>query len=456
MVDRRTLLKAGALLPLAGWLRDSLANDAFLLSAPIAGHFTHDTAHLWLQASRSGRGMIRFSPAGTDPEKSQSLPFELEARAGNSTILVLRDLKPSTRYAYRLTLDGNETVTSLAFRTAPAPDAAPQDFRLYAGSCAYTETRSPSGNPYGDEFHIFDTMASQMNADPLPHFMLWLGDNLYLRPKGREKAVADFASAEAMDARYREVRSKPFLQNLFKATHHYAIWDDHDYGPNNADKTFALKNDSLRLFRQYWPNPDMGSAELPGTWCRFSHQDAEFFLLDDRFYRDHEEAPPDDAKAMFGPAQIAWLKHSLKTSTASFRIIANGSQLLSKNRNGVHSGWHNFKTERDDFLAWLQQAKIPGLILLSGDRHNTQVFKLAIDDAAPVFEFCTSPLTSHVSKLSKTEWANPRLVRELAVEKRNFGTLEFSGKGIRRKVTARCFDADGNLLWTQVLAQTAT
>jgi alkaline phosphatase D len=298
-------------------------------------------------------------------------------------------------------------------------------------------------------------MAAQMAADPLSHFMLWMGDNLYLRPQGRNKFVADFASAADMEARYRDVRSKPFLQKLFAATHHYAIWDDHDYGPNNSFKNFPLKEDSLRLFKRYWPNPDMGSKELPGTWCRFSHQDAEFFLLDDRYYRDDEEAPPSETKAMFGPAQMAWLKSGLKASRANFKLIAGGDQFLSENKNGVYSGWHSYQTERDDFLDWLRREKIPGIIFLSGDRHNTQVFKLDIDGGAPIYEFCSSPLTSRLSKLSKTEWANPRLVKELALEKRNFGTLEFSGEPGARKVIARCFDSRGELQWTRELAAAA-
>jgi alkaline phosphatase D len=29
---------------------------------------------------------------------------------------------------------------------------------------------------------------------------------------------------------------------------HYAIWDDHDYGPNNADKSYHLKETSRKVF----------------------------------------------------------------------------------------------------------------------------------------------------------------------------------------------------------------
>jgi len=208
----------------------------------------------------------------------------------------------------------------------------------------------------------------------------------------------------------------------------------------------------LRLFKQYWPNPDLGSAELPGTWTSFAHQDAEFFLLDDRYYRDDEKAPPSEDKAMFGPAQIAWLKKSLSASKATFKLVCNGSQLLSEDENGHHSGWHNYRSERDAFLAWLARERIPGLLFITGDRHNTQVFRLKQDGAPVVYEFSCSPFTSRLSKLSKKDQANPRFVSGLGVEQRNFGTLELTGEGAARRIVASCFDSRGKQLWQRTLA----
>ncbi len=451
MPDRRSLLKAGAVLPWAGFARLAQADEPALIASPIAGHFTAERVRIWLQGDKPAKGSIAYSPAEGKAEK-RTAEFALDAACSHSTIVELASLTPGTRYEYRVFLNGKDASPALYFRTARAASAAPGDFRVYLGSCAYSEALSPSGNPYGDGFQIFDSMAAQMQADALPHLMLWLGDNLYHRPAGKFKFIADFASAEGMDARYREVRAKPFLQKLFRATQHYAIWDDHDFGPNNSFKTFAFKNDSLLQFKRYWPNPDMGSAELPGTWCKFTQEDAEFILLDDRFYRDDEDAPASEDKAMFGPQQMAWLKKSLRDSKARFKIVAGGSQMLSENKNGVYSGWHGYRTERDVFFAWLKQEKIPGIIMLTGDRHNTSVMRLDIPGGAPVLEYCSSPLTSRLSRLSKTEWANPRLLKDFTAEQRNFGTLEFKGTGKERQVIGHCFDSDGKKLWSVPLA----
>lgn len=445
MTSRRDALKSAALLPLAATPICARAAPA-VSGAPVAGHFTHDSVRLFLQATQDAAATVRYWPEASE-DRAATAKASLFKATEHIETLELRGLAAATTYRYRVTLEGGGSAVG-SFRTAPEPGSAPADFRVYLGSCAYTEAYTRGGNPYGANHHIFDTMAARMGADPLPHFMLWLGDNLYLRGPSPQLAIPpEYETPAHMAVRYRDVRSQLKLRKLFAATHHYAIWDDHDYGPNNGDKSFALKDASLRLFNAYWPNPPMGSPEVPGNWRRFGHQDADFFLLDSRYHRDPEKAPPDPAKAMFGPAQMAWLKRGLAESKAAFKVVAGGSQLLSETKNGVHSGWHSYAAERGDFLAWLKANPVKGLVLLSGDRHNTQVFR-----EGDVHEFSCSPLTSKLSPVDKAEWDNPRLVKECVVETHNFGTLEFSGKGGSRQVTARAHDADGKLLWTRVLA----
>ena len=126
--------------------------------------------------------------------------------------------------------------------------------------------------------------------------------------------------------------------------------------------------------------------------------------------------------------------------------------MLSEDENGHHSGWHNYRAERDQLLAWLAREKVSGLLFLSGDRHNTQVFRLKQEGAQVTYEFSCSPLTSRLSRLSRKDRANPRFVAELAVEQRNYGTLEFAGTGATRRIVASCFSSGGKQLWQRTLA----
>src|SRR5207247_4532087 len=68
-----------------------------------------------------------------------------------------------------------------------------------------------------------------------------------------------------MAARYRRQRGFAPLQKLLTATSHLAIWDDHDYGPNDSDTSYVMKGETLKLFGRYWPNPSFGLPDLPGA-----------------------------------------------------------------------------------------------------------------------------------------------------------------------------------------------
>ena len=138
---------------------------------------------------------------------------------------------------------------------------------------------TPSSQDYGGGYEIFDAIAAKQ-----PDLMLWLGDNLYLQPP-------DLVDAAAIAARYRRQRAFPPLQALLTATNHLAIWDDHDYGPNNSSASFPLKDQTLQLFQRYWPNPEFGLPGVPGTFGVARHGDLMFFLLDDRYYRSPNRAP---------------------------------------------------------------------------------------------------------------------------------------------------------------------
>ena len=111
--------------------------------------------------------------------------------------------------------------------------------------------------------------------------MLWLGDNVYLRE-------VDWWSEEGIAYRYGHNRAEPALQPLLAAVPHYATWDDHDYGPNNSDRSYVLKGAALETFTRYWPAAARGLPGVPGVFTQFQWGDVEFFLLDDRYHRAPE------------------------------------------------------------------------------------------------------------------------------------------------------------------------
>ena len=176
--------------------------------------------------------------------------------------------------------------------------------------------------------------------------MLWLGDNLYLQQP-------DLYDPASMAARYRRQRGFAPLQKLLTATSHLAIWDDHDYGPNDSDASYVMKGETLRLFQRYWPNPSAGLPDVPGAFGFARYGDVLFFLLDDRYYRSPDRWREGPDKTMFGARQLEWLKQALVSAPRSaIKIVAGGGQFW--NRTSRFEGWQHFATERDAFAAWLR------------------------------------------------------------------------------------------------------
>lgn len=276
--------------------------------------------------------------------------------------------------------------------------------------------------------------------------MLWLGDTVYFRDADFEGDI-DGNAAARMNARWASMRTYGPLQRLLRTGQHYGIWDDHEFGPNDADGSFGLKPMSNYLFRRYWANGSYGLLGTPGIFSKVSHEDVDLFLLDNRTHRDDDDLPDDTpGKTMLGVAQIEWLKRQLAQSRASFKLIANGSRMLSDRPNAERrggEGWHNHPAERRDFIEWLTANRIDGVVFLSGDIHYTHMTERERAGSYPLVELTCSPLTSNVHPRP-----NPvRPVEGTVALERNFCTLDFRGTPDARELAISVWWADGSRLW---------
>ncbi len=84
---------------------------------------------------------------------------------------------------------------------------------------------------------------------------------------------------------------------------------------------------------------------------------------------------------MYEDQQMEWLKNALLTSNASFKIIVTGSQAL--NPISIYDSFHHFPVEYHDFMNFLEQNHIPGILFLTGDRHHSEVVKLPRKNTLP-------------------------------------------------------------------------
>jgi alkaline phosphatase D len=442
-VKRRSFLSHLALSPVA-WsllrLRTEGTETDALLSGPLVGYSEMTETMIWLQTRRPARVQVRYWVQGK-PETTRLSEEYRTTHAGDGIAkFTLSGLTFGTRYDYEVYVDGAriERPYPMTFQTQPMWKwrTEPPPFKVAFGSCHYVNDPpfDRPGRPYGDSPKVFSAILAQK-----PDLMLWLGDNCYYRE-------ADYQTEAGMRYRYAHTRAQAELQPLWAAVHHYAIWDDHDYGPNDSDRTFRRRDTALRIFRDYWCNPTHGTPETPGCFFRFDWADVEFFMLDGRYHRMPNHLP-DDApdKTMLGPEQLGWLLESLRSSEATFKVVASGGQVL----NPV-SPWEcfgRFKVEQSRIFDFIRSEKIPGVVFISGDRHLAELNRRLEPNLYPLYDFTSSSLTAGVAKLSKAEQDNPCRVPGTLVEKHNFGILEFSGPRANRLLTMRCFDENGDEQW---------
>ncbi len=426
----------GILLSSAMWAAQAAER---ITGGPMPGYPAMRAATIWLQASGTSEAQIEYWPEGKPSERWKTEPYELLPESDYTAHIRVEDLEPGQLYEYRVLIDGQPQPsgeTALRFRTTPLWQwrEDPPAFTIALGSCAYIndEPYDRPGQPYGGGHEIFDSIAA-LN----PEMMLWLGDNIYLRE-------VDYDSPSGMNYRYRHMRSFPMLQRLLQGTHHIATWDDHDYGPDNSNSSFPLKESALQLFKRYWANPAYGLPDTPGVFTVVGYGDADFFLLDDRYYRDHDQQPHPAGKQMLGAAQVRWLKNALLASRATFKFVVNGSQILLSHRRV--EGWRNFPDEYRDFMDWLVRTDVEGVFLLTGDRHMTRMSRLPRNGTYPLHELTCSPLASGVRDPSK-DARNPQVMVGTEVGQRNFCTLNISGPAKARVLTVRSLDTYGNQLW---------
>lgn len=412
-----------------------------LVSGPWAGNVELRTASVWAEVSDGVKSVgVSYSPSGK-PFDAKTISFT--GKLGNDFNPVKIDingLDMNTSYDYVLLIDGKpvKSVFKTKFSTKdlweyrkPAPD-----FAFLAGSCAYFNEPlyDRPGKPYGADSSIFETMATTP-AD----FHIWMGDNWYTRE-------VDYTSRWGLNYRASMDRSHKVLQAFMAAMPQYAIWDDHDYGPNDAGKSFLLKDDSRDIFKKYTLNPSYGE-EGKGIYTKFSYGDVDFFLTDDRYFRseieiaDSVEGAPNPGKTYFGKMQMEWLKNALLFSKATFKIIVTGGQVLNP-LNKVESMSH-YSYEYHELLDFLGEYGVPGVVFFTGDRHHSEVIKMERPGLPPLYDVTISPYTAGVSKASGIEKDNPFRVPNTLVEAQNFGKIAVSGKKNERKLSVSFIGVSG-------------
>ena len=429
---------------------------AALAAGPMLADVTHRGATVWVQTDRPARVALVVSRADAPDRAAAGTPVlitpDVRTAADGTASVEVFGLEPGEAYAYDVLVDGDAVARPYPteIRTQPLWQwrTDPPATTLAFGSCFY-DNDAPydrPGDPYGGSTAIFESIRTVVDG-AAPDAMLWLGDNVYLRE-------VDWWSPAGIGYRYAHSRATPDLQPLLAATAHYASWDDHDFGPNNSDRSFVHKDAALDAFKRFWPNPTYGVGGVPGVFTQFQVGDAEVFVLDNRYHRAPNDAPVPE-RTILGDEQRRWLLDALTASRAPLKVVAVGGQTLNpvqvfENHSAVAPA------ERDALLREIAEREIDGVLFLSGDRHHGELIKIERDGTYPLYDFTSSPLTAGVSSYAtrddSPELDNPaRVPGTLVADTRNFGTLTLTGPRRDRTLTLRAWAADGSLIWERAM-----
>jgi alkaline phosphatase D len=258
-----------------------------------------------------------------------------------------------------------------------------------------------------------------------PQLFLMVGDNVYGDIKSADKRELAEAYAEQLkQPEFAAARAElPFL----------GIWDDHDYGLNDAGKDFVHREAAEALFRAFWSlpaEPGRGGGVYYARVYGPPGQRVQIIMLDTRSFRDAlklKEAnfphwgkygPDLDAsKTILGAAQWSWLEQQLKVP-AELRLVVSSIQVLAEGHG--FERWGNLPAERDRLLKLIETTGAKGVLVVSGDRHVGALYNRPLSRGQVLAEITASSLNRSYGPSKDTR--TPELVSDIH-HAENFGLI---------------------------------
>lgn len=215
-----------------------------------------------------------------------------------------------------------------------------------------------------------------------PHAFVWLGDNIY----------GDTSDMDLLRAKYRLLGDNPRFKRLKAACPQLALWDDHDYGLNNAGLEYAQKKASQQIFLDFWGASGQDPRRLrEGIYeSRIFGEGArtiQFILLDGRYFRTTDKLDPDGT--ILGTAQWKWLEDQFKVP-ATLRILCSGIQVVADEHG--YEGWNEFPKERDRLYSLIKGTRTQGVVFTSGDQHWAELSRADGVLGYPAYDLTASSL----------------------------------------------------------------
>ncbi len=241
-----------------------------------------------------------------------------------------------------------------------------------------------------------------------PDLFLWGGDNVYANTDSAQEILAAYQRQNAVED-----------YQFFKAmTPIVGTWDDHDYGNNNQDGTYPLKQQSREYALDFLEEPQLSPRRLrDGIYTSYEFASSgkliKLILLDNRFFKNLDPNFP-----LLGAEQWKWLRAQVQDTQAKLILVASGLSILSPQVAGSQE-WADHTKERRLLRELLKEKKVPYLYL-TGDKHFSSIFR-----SGDEVEFMASGMTHNTQKplrpLIRSRYPSPIFVN-------NYGIIDFNWK----------------------------
>lgn len=173
-------------------------------------------------------------------------------------------------------------------------------------------------------------------------------------------------------------------------------WDDHDnYGNDRwgiPPKATAADRRAIRkIYSDNWMNPTVEFGdEKAGTFQRTRIGPCDVIMTNNRYFRKNEKGYGN----FLGKEQLEWVKQQLLDCKGPFIILSCGTMWSDYVSNGKDS-WGRFDPEgREEIFQFIEDNHIPGVLLISSDRHGARGFTLTRKRGYRFYEFGGASLGS--------------------------------------------------------------
>jgi alkaline phosphatase D len=224
---------------------------------------------------------------------------------------------------------------------------------------------------------------------------------------------------------YNKLNENNHYRRLKETVKIFPIWDDHDYGLNDAGSEYPSKRQSQEIYLNFWGIPlDDDRHNRDGIY--FSEEKIiqgkvfKLIFLDTRFFRSKLKGPKgkyienlDPDATILGNSQWNWLESKLKDQF-DFLMIFSSIQIIAEDH--PYEKWNNFPHEKEKLFKMLNKYNDKTLFV-SGDRHRGGIYK-----ESGIYEITASSLNKPGSNFDETD-AN--LIGK-TYNQENYGSLEVS------------------------------